>query len=92
MGPVTHFLGIEFALNTDTTGNLHVSITQQSFVETLLDNLEITIESTSHFNTPYHSGHPIDSIPFMEMSSSDRDKLRLKYQSLVGSLNWLAQT
>jgi len=24
------------------------------------------------------------------MSSSDRDKLRLQYQSLVGSLNWLA--
>jgi hypothetical protein len=92
MGQVTHFLGIEFAWNTDTTGNLHVSLTQQSFVETLLDNLEITIESTSHFNTPYRSGQPIDSIPFMEMSSSDRDKLRLKYHSLVGSLNWLAHT
>jgi hypothetical protein len=26
------------------------------------------------------------------MSSSDRDILRLKYQSLVGSLNWLAHT
>jgi hypothetical protein len=26
------------------------------------------------------------------MSSADRDKLRLKYQSLVGSLNWLAHT
>ncbi|MFN9979507.1 MAG: reverse transcriptase domain-containing protein, partial [bacterium] len=42
MGQVTHFLGIEFAWNTDTTGNLHVSLTQQSFVETLLDNLGIT--------------------------------------------------
>jgi hypothetical protein len=53
MGQVTNFLGIEFAWNTDTTGNLHVSLTQQSFVETLLDNLGITIESTSHFSTPY---------------------------------------
>jgi hypothetical protein len=26
------------------------------------------------------------------MSSTDRDKLRLRYQSLVGSLNWLAHT
>jgi hypothetical protein len=75
MGQVTHFLGIEFAWNTDTTGNLHVSLTQQSFVETLLDNLGITIESTSHFSTPYRSRYPIDSIPFVEMSSSDRDKL-----------------
>jgi hypothetical protein len=26
------------------------------------------------------------------MSASDQDKLRLQYQSLVGSFNWLAHT
>jgi hypothetical protein len=34
----------------------------------------------------------VDSIPFQDMSASNRDDLRLKFQSLVGSLNWLAHT
>jgi hypothetical protein len=35
---------------------------------------------------------PIDSIPNQDISSSKRDQLCLKYQSLVDSLNWLAHT
>jgi len=92
MGQVTHFLGIEFTWMTLPTGHLTVSLTQQSFIDTLLDNLGIAIDNVSHFSTPYRSGYPVDSVPFIEMSSSERDKLRLKYQSLVGSLNWLAHT
>lgn len=42
--------------------------------------------------TPYCSGLSIDSILHEPMSSTDRDALRLAYQSLVGSLNWLAHT
>ncbi len=45
----------------------------------------------STFSTPYRSGLPIDAIKH-DMSSLDRDKLHLQYQSLVGSLNWLAHT
>jgi len=48
--------------------------------------------SLSTFTTPYHSGYPINSIPHEEMSSTQRDSLQLQYQSLVGSLNWLAHT
>jgi len=92
MGQVTHFLGIEFTWMTLPNGHLNVSLTQQSFIDTLLDNLGIAIDNVSHFSTPYRSGYPVDSVPFIEMSSSERDKLRLRYQSLVGSLNWLAHT
>jgi len=92
MGQVTHFLGIEFTWQTLPSGHLEVSLTQQSFIDTLLDTLGINIDNVSHFSTPYRSGYPVDSVPFVEMSSSDRDKLRLKFQSLVGSLNWLAHT
>jgi hypothetical protein len=92
MGQVTHFLGIEFTWMTLPNGHLNGSLTQQSFIDTLLDNLGIAIDNVSHFSTPYRSGYPVDSVPFIEMSSSERDKLRLKYQSLVGSLNWLAHT
>jgi hypothetical protein len=48
--------------------------------------------STSTFTTPYHSGNPIDSIPHEDMTSAQWDALHLQYQSLVGSLNWLAHT
>jgi hypothetical protein len=46
----------------------------------------------STFTTRYRSGQPIDSIPHIEMTSSARDELCLKYQSLIGSLNWFAHT
>jgi hypothetical protein len=48
--------------------------------------------NTSLFTTPYHSGLSIDSIEYQELPSDQKDLLRLQYQSLVGSLNWLAHT
>jgi hypothetical protein len=45
------------------------------------------------FTTPYKSGHSIDSVLHDDtLSSPARDALCLQYQSLVGSLNWLAHT
>jgi hypothetical protein len=92
MGQVSHFLVIEFTWKSLPDGNLCVSLTQHSFIDTLLDNMGISIDNVSSYSSPYCSGFPIDSVPFVEMSSSERDALRLKYQSLVGSLNWLAHT
>jgi hypothetical protein len=87
MGQVTQFLGIEFTWHCDSEGNVSVNLTQQSFVEMLLENLGFASENQSAFTTPYQSGISIDTIPTQSMSSADRDKLRLQYQSLVGSLN-----
>jgi hypothetical protein len=92
MGQVSHFLGIEFNWIHHTNGHVSVSLTQQSFAETLVESQNLTVTGTSTFITPYRSGLPIDAIIHQDMPSSDRDKLRLKYQSLVGSLNWLAHT
>jgi len=92
MGQVSLFLGTEFTWIHHDDGNISVSLTQQSFIETLLESLNITSTTISTFTTPYRSGKPIDSIPHIEMSSTARDELRLKFQSLIGSLNWLAHT
>jgi hypothetical protein len=92
MGKVTHFLGIEFTWNDLPDGNLCVSLTQQSFIESLLDFLNISVAGISTYTSPYQSGVNIDSIPCLDMAPSERDRLRLQYQSLVGSLNWLAHT
>ncbi len=71
---------------------MSVSLIQQSFAETLIDSLNLSKASVSTFTSPYHSGLSIDSIPHEDMSPTDRDTLRLNYQSLVSSLNWLAHT
>jgi hypothetical protein len=92
MGQVSHFLGIEFTWRKHDDGNLSISLTQQSFIETLVESLGFAQASTSTYTTPYRLGMVIDSIPHQEMSSEDRDKFRLNYQSIVGSLNWLAHT
>jgi hypothetical protein len=92
MGQVSHFLGIEFAWKHHLDGHLSVSLTQQSFIDTLLESLDITIDGQSFYTSPYRANCHIDSVPFQEMTAIDRDRLRLRFQSLVGSLNWLAHT
>ena len=92
MGQVSHFLGIEFTWHFHEDGNVSVNLTQQSFTENLLDSLGYSSTTTSTYTSPYRSGLSIDTIPTQNMSPSDRDKLRLQYQSLVGSLNWLSHT
>ena len=68
-------------------GNVSVNLTQQSFLEMLLENLGVSSSTISTFTTPYRAGLSIDSIPAQTMSSSEQDKLCLQYQSIVGSLN-----
>jgi len=92
MGQVSHFLGIEFTLHRHDNGHLSVNLMQQSFTENLLETLGLLSNSTSTFTTPYRPGLSIDTIPTIDMPALERDKLRLQYQSLVGSLNWLAHT
>jgi len=92
MGQVSHFLGIEFSWKHHSNGHLSVCLTQQSFIDTLLDSFGLSSSSVSTFSSPYRSGLAIDAIKHQDMSLSARDALRLSYQSLVGSLNWLAHT
>ncbi len=58
----------------------------------MIESLNLDSASISPFTSPYCSGLPVDAIPHEEMSSSDCDSLCLHYQSVVGSLNWLAHT
>jgi hypothetical protein len=92
MGQVSLFLGIEFHWTHHADGELTVHLTQQSFGVNLIDSLGFGDLGPSMFLTPYRSGLPIDSIPHEEMTATARDALHLAYQSLVGSLNWLAHT
>jgi len=92
MGQIGLYLGTEFTCVFHPDGHLSVSLTQQSFTETLLDSLHIKRDKQSTYLTPYQSNCSIDSIPSETMSAMAHIDLRLRYQSLVGSLNWLAHT
>jgi hypothetical protein len=92
MGKVSLFLGIEFNWIHHDDGNLTVHLTQQSFAENLVESFGFDSLGLSSYLTPYRSGCSIDSVPDESMSAHDRDALRLWYQSVVGSLNWLAHT
>jgi hypothetical protein len=92
MGKVSLFLGIEFNWIHHDDGNLTVHLTQQSFAENLVESFGFDSLGLSSYLTPYRSGCSIDSVPDESMSAHDCDALRLWYQSVVGSLNWLAHT
>lgn len=92
MGQVSYFLGIEFQWKHHTDGHVTAILTQESFADSLIESLGFEFASSSTFLTPYRSGLPIDSVQHDDMPSAARDKLRLQYQSLVGSLYWLVHT
>jgi hypothetical protein len=92
MGQVSLFLGTEFTWVEHDDGNLTVTLTQQSFTENLVESLAIDHLHQSTFLSPYCSECSINSIPYEIMSPTAWDELCLKYQSLVGSLNWLTHT
>ena len=53
MWTLSHFLGIEFTWQHLPGGHLAVSLTQQSFIESLLTSLSKSIEGISTYTTPY---------------------------------------
>jgi len=87
-----HTLGIEFAWQHHPDGHISVSLMQQSFTETLIDSLGLDFLNTSSYASPYRSGFSIDFILLEDLPAHQHDALRLQYQSLVGSPNWLAHT
>jgi hypothetical protein len=92
MGTIPHFLGIEFSWVFHPDGHLSVSLTQQSFAESFIDSLGIPSIGYSTYSRSYQSGMSIDSLPHQNLSVPVQDQLQLQYQSIVGSLNWLAHT
>ena len=90
LGPVSHFLGTNFMWSRPDSDNLTAHLSQQAFVDNLVLDADLDPDSTSNNKTPYRSGLPIDSIPAVPMSTADREKLKLKMQQLMGSLQWVS--
>jgi hypothetical protein len=93
MGTVEWFLGTHFQWMV-TPEFVQVHLSQTGFASHLVEENNIHLRNITPDATPYHSKLPIDACP-----ESDEDKKsatflerKRKYQSIVGSIGWLAQT
>lgn len=93
MGIVNWFLGTHFTWLTLPDGNLSVHLSQVAFAQNLVERYRQNNINPNPRATPYRSGLPIDSIQGTtpdKMTDPSFIRLREQYQSIVGSLNWLA--
>ena len=85
MGEVSWFLGTHYAWSCLPNGSLRVHMSQTGTVDSLLSKFQLS--DCNPTLTPYRSGLTIDMI--LADPSPDPSTIS-KYQSLVGSLNWLS--
>ena len=93
MGTITHFLGIKFTWINHPEGHVTCKLSQEAFVDNLVQLAELESLALSSPTTPYRSGLPVDSIGHPPPSDPvEQQILETKYRSIVGSLNWLAHS
>ncbi len=92
MGVVNWFLGTHFTWFDHPDGNVSVHLSQMAFAQNLVERYGQQNCNVNPRASPYRSGLPIDSLDAYTGDMEDPSFLRLRalYQSVVGSLNWLA--
>ena len=63
---------------------------QPSDISDLIAKAGLDDPSTITKPTPYHSGHPVDSIPDVSSPPLKQQESNKKLQELVGYLNWIS--
>jgi hypothetical protein len=86
-GNVKWFLGTYYDWSREE-GHASVHLSQEAYYRQLISTHQMSNATPS--DTPYRSGHTIDDIPKTEMPTLEQDIITAKYQSLIGSLLWLA--
>ena len=87
---VTHLLGVKFTCTRRKDGHVEIFMGQPVDTNDLIVKAGLDSPHTSIPSIPYRSGYPVNSVPDVEMSLGDREKLNKTLQEYVGSLNWLA--
>ena len=93
MGTVDWFLGTHFQWSS-SSGELSVHLSQTGFAAHLVEANNVHERHITPDATPYRSGLPIDACP----ESDEPDdcpaliERKKRYQSVVGSIGWLAQS
>jgi len=62
---------------------------QENDTRELVKKAQLDQHDTALKPTPYRSGHPVNSIPHVDMPTDERQHFNKILQEYVGSLNWL---
>jgi len=89
MGQVDYFLGILFDWKRHDDGSVSVHLSQEAYANQIVESMGLSDSVSSPTMTPYRSGLPIDCIPPVDMSDSERAPLLTLYRRFLGMLNWL---
>ena len=92
MGTVNWFLGTHFEWADHQNGALSVHLSQGAFAQHLVERHRLHNTNYRPKATPYRSGIAIDTFASAKIDENDHHFVRRResYQSLVGSLTWLA--
>ena len=89
MGDAVWFLGQQYDWHTDpNNGNVLSYISQQALIEGTLERHQL--EHCTTARSPYRSSIFIDRIDYDGVDTQLKQRLVIKYQSLIGGLNWLS--
>ncbi len=93
MGIVEWFLGVHFSWRI-TPSSVAVHLNQSGFASNLVESFFGDTRNPTPTATPYRNGVPIDSIAPSTDADDSPAQIRRKeaYQSLIGSIGWLAHT
>jgi deoxyuridine 5'-triphosphate nucleotidohydrolase len=87
---IDYFLGIKFTNTKHTDGHVSLKLSQEAYIDSLLEQTKLSSDAINTPITPYRNGYPIDSIPDITYDEITQKRLTLQMQTLVGSLNWLS--
>ena len=93
MGIVEWFLGVHFSWRI-TPSSVAVHLNQSGFASNLVESFFGDTRNPTPTATPYRNGVPINSIAPSTDADDSPAQIRRKeaYQSLIGSIGWLAHT
>jgi hypothetical protein len=91
LGDAEWFLGIQFSWDFSSSGELSCRMSQEGYIQSIISELGLTHANTCPTMTPFRSGLPVDAIPTVDLSDTDRAPIIDKMRSWLGMLNWLCQ-
>jgi len=93
MGIVEWFLGVHFSWRI-TLSSVAVHLNQSGFASNLVESFFGDTPNPTPMATPYRNGVPIDSVAPSTHADDSLAQIHRKeaYQSLIGSIGWLAHT
>jgi hypothetical protein len=93
MGIMEWFLGVHFLWRISSLA-VSINLNQSGFASNLVESIFCETGNGNPLATPYHSGIPVDSIaPLTDADDSPAQLQQTQaYQSLNGSIGWLATT